>query len=111
MNTLVVPRRLQVATISTADVRHLHYLGRDALNGALDCNALAFLADVRKDRPAEPPCVRQTDTLLTAMMLMTTLHVHRVYIVNEASVPVGVCSLTDVLRVLAPPALTAAPLA
>jgi CBS domain-containing protein len=91
-----------VANFSVSDVRHLASVTNKAdTEAALARPVLDFLRAHRGDAPLAPPVtVQVTDTVLVAIQLLAESHLHRVYIVDEDRKPVGVLSLTDVLRAL-----------
>ena len=47
-----------------------------------------------------PVVVQEGDSVTMAVQLLAASHLHHVYIVNEHRVPVGVLSVSDVVRAL-----------
>jgi CBS domain-containing protein len=101
-----------VANVSVADVRDLAGVPVAEAEANLDKSALWFVSHQRPSgTPRAPITVLPTDTLATLIELFAASRVHRVYTVRPAAgtsgVPVGVITLTDVLRVLLSPAVVA----
>lgn len=100
-----------VGNISTTDVLCLAGMSRAESDAALDQTAFGFLAFVAgggADKAAirSPLVVKPTDSLATALRLIVTAKVHRVYIVDSDSKPVGIVSATDVLALALSETLT-----
>ena len=91
-----------VANFSVSDVRKLASVTNKAdTQAALSLLVLEFLRTQRGDTGVTPPVtVNVTDTVLVAVQLLAESRLHRLYIVDEDRKPVGVLSLTDIIRSL-----------
>ena len=90
-----------VANLSMSDVRAVAHMSRDAIQAALDSDVLTYLTEHRLLRPLV--AVRGADTLATVLELIADVGVHRVYIVDDARHPIGIITITDILKVLDAP--------
>lgn len=85
------------AIITTISVSDLRGLKSSTLKTVLR-PVLAFLQHHRGDFHISHTCTK-SDTLQTVMMMMLTYHVHRLWVVDDDSKPVGVVSMTDLIGV------------
>lgn len=93
------------ANLSVSDIRALATMSREDANAAMDGPVISFIRSRGLLRP--PVTVLATDSLAVTIELMVTAHVHRVYVVDAGGRPIGVVTVTDILRVLAGPAVLA----
>lgn len=91
-----------VANLSATDIRYLDFVSLPAVLKTVSGNVVEFLGASRSGRPVAPLCVRRTDSFSTAVMVLVSASLHRVYIVDDDCRPVGVFTLTDALRAFAP---------
>ena len=94
-----------VANVSVSDVRYLGTLPDADIDRVLALPVLAFLAEVKSTTaPAStslaPAVLHPTDSFGAAVDLLATSGLHRVYVVDGDNRPVGVFTLTDVIRVV-----------
>jgi 5'-AMP-activated protein kinase, regulatory gamma subunit len=90
-----------VANLSMSDIRAVTGLTREQLNAKLDGTVgsyIDFAATLKARKPVLT--VRSGDSLATAMELLSSHSVHRVYVVDTAGKITGVVTVTDILRVL-----------
>jgi CBS domain-containing protein len=96
-----------VSVFSFSDLRVVAGKPITDANAALEKPVMWLISPHEGDKvtsiPRRPVVVMAVDCLATVMELLVTTHVHRVYIVDHHMRPLGVISLTDVLRVLTAP--------
>lgn len=89
-----------VGNVSVADVREL---ASDVLAGTSDAvlasPVLTFLGRGEEGLRA-PVTAKASDTLAALLAVMDGAHVHRVHVVDDAGMPLGVVTAMDVLRTL-----------
>ena len=97
-----------VANFSASDVRLLANVTNQAdADAALALPVLTFLRerapkDLHSSGPSalSPVVVQESDSVTMAIQLLAESRLHHIYIVDAARHPVGVLSLTDVIRAL-----------
>lgn len=98
-----------IANVSVSDVRGLaHALSKpEEIEKILSTNIIEFLADSRgKAGRAAPPSLtpavlRPGDSFGAAVELLATSSLHRLYVVDSDNMPVGVITLTDIVKTVA----------
>jgi CBS domain-containing protein len=94
-----------VDVLSTSDCAHISkesFASSTSFLRCLEQQVGHFLGSVpRRTANAAPITATLDDTLLVALNRMLDHHIHRVVLVDAASHPIGVLSLTDVTRVTA----------
>ena len=98
-----------VANVSATDIRYLGSVSHDAVHAAVSKNVMDYLREERRHASLVPITVRAGDAYATALMFLVNTGLHRLYIVDDDNRPIGVFTLSDALRVVAPPSLKAAP--
>jgi CBS domain-containing protein len=101
-----------IGNISSSDIRVLATNSREECEALLDKPVGTFLSFVGRggaDAAAirAPITVFPTDSLETVIRLLVASKVHRVYIVDSARRPIGIISVTDIIRVLLAPTINA----
>jgi CBS domain-containing protein len=98
-----------IANVSVSDIRNLAGMSAEDAEANLDRPALWLVSPTHSDEsaPRPPITVRPSDTLSTVIGLIVTSRVHRVYIVDERNRPIGIVTLTDLLRLLLSPTIVA----
>lgn len=97
-----------VANLSLSDIRWAANFSRERLNDLLDGPVTGFIDAISAVHARKPVlAVHVTDSLATAMEVMTVNKVHRVYITDSAGLPVGIVTITDILQVLSSPVMIA----
>jgi CBS domain-containing protein len=95
-----------IANFSVSDIRLLAGKSAEEAEAALGGSALDLLkGDDGRVRP--PVTVMASDTLGSVIELMTSSGVHRVYIIDAARRPIGSVTVTDIIRMVLSPTLTA----
>lgn len=91
-----------VGNVSARDIRAL--VSRPAVFERIFDKTSAFLKGVQGEQDlrgevARPPavCLKPTDSLATLLKEFVTYKIHRIYLVDDESRPIGVVSLSDVL--------------
>lgn len=94
-----------VSSISVSDVRYLYSINPKAVHHVLEQNVMEFLKQERTSERLVPFTVRSTDSFPTALLVVLAAECHRVYIVDDSMRPIGVFTLSDALKTIAPPSL------
>jgi CBS domain-containing protein len=97
-----------VANLSLSDIRWASQFTRERLNDLLDGPVAGFIDAISAAHSRTPVLtVRVSDSLTTAMEIMTVNNVHRVYITDAGIAPIGIITITDILQVLSSPTVIA----
>jgi CBS domain-containing protein len=96
-----------VSSISVSDVRYLYSIKTKAVHHVMEQNVMEFLKQERCSDSVAPFTVRPTDSFPTALLVVLVAECHRVYIVDDGMRPIGVFTLSDALKTVAPPSLHA----
>jgi len=81
---------------SASDLRGILPEAFDMFSGSI----LQFLCKGTLSAPSPPKTSTSKITLKDCLRFLVTEHIHRVYIVDESDRPVGIVTLTDILRIL-----------
>mmetsp|Transcript_20568 Transcript_20568/g.48999 ORF Transcript_20568/g.48999 Transcript_20568/m.48999 type:complete len:113 (+) Transcript_20568:188-526(+) len=84
--------------LSAADLRGVNVAHIEQIDKPI----LEFLTAVNEGKRPEVVKVTETATLLETMQLLITNSIHRVWIVDGADKPVGVVTLSDIMRKFSP---------
>lgn len=82
-----------VGSLSTSDLRRLTVHTLNRLTETLQ----EFLS---LDKPQLPPTVTPSTTLNATIMILASEHIHRVWVIDEQQKPIGIVTLTDIIKKL-----------